>query len=138
MAFRGANLLNRAMTQREVDLSSGFARSLGREAGPREQALRHAVVASILREAREPPIRETALPAKARDQPQFFKRSQVGQGGRWPHAEPGGDILQARPAGVALTVSDDSKGLHLSMGELLERLHAADEPSRVYMCTSNY
>jgi hypothetical protein len=92
----------------------------------------------ILLQAGESSVREPALPPEPRDQSEFFERAQMGQG-RWRlDPQSGGDVLEARPTGFLLVSSDDSKGLHLTMGELLKGLHGRPNASRVYISATNY
>jgi hypothetical protein len=123
MPFRGADPFDRAMAQRKVDLSRGPTGGVGRKSGTREQALGDSVVALILFEAARPSVRESALAAKARDQPELLEGPKVGEGGGGTNVQCEGDLFEARAARFALADRNDAERLHLSMCELLQGLH---------------
>jgi hypothetical protein len=138
MAFRGADLLHGAVAQREVNLSSGLAGGLDREAGPREETLSDAVVTSILFQTSGSSTRKPTLSAKTRDQPQLFERTEMSEC-RWRlDVKSGGDVLKARAAAVFLLGRDDPKCVYLSVGQSLERFHGVEERRTIYNRDPNY
>jgi len=136
--FRGTDPFYRAMAQGKVDLSRGPAGRLGRKSGAREQALGDSVVALVLFEAVRPSARESALAAKARDQPELLERPEVGEGGRRTNVQCEGDLFEARPARFSLADRNDAERLDLSMRELLQGLHGPSEDLPLYMGLPNY
>ena len=92
----------------------------------------------VLLEGAIPPVRESALPAESRDEPQLFERSEVRKRGRRSHPESRSDSFETRTPRIGLPHGDDPKGLNLSMGQLLESLHIRKEFPRVYISNPNY
>jgi len=133
-----ADRFDRTVAQREVHLPGRPAGGLGREAGPREEALGDPVMSSIFLKASKTSVREPTLATEPGDQFQLFERAQMRQS-RWgPNPQSGRDVLQARPTGFLLPSRDDAKRLHLTMGELLKSLHEQSYESTVYIGITNY
>jgi hypothetical protein len=138
MPLGGADLLDRAVAQREVHLSRGTAGGVGRKASPREQTLRDSVMALVLLEDRGPASREATFPAEARNEAELLERSEMGEGGRGSYMEPESDLLQTGAVRFTLSDRNHSKRLDLPMRELLEGLHVRNEESSLYMGNPNY
>jgi hypothetical protein len=138
VTLRGADLLDREVTQREVHFPSSPAGGLGGKSDPREEALSHPVMTTVLLEAGESSGGEPALPPESRDQSQLFERSEMGQGRRGPHAQTRGDLVEARAAKFSLTRPDRPKGLDLAMRQALEGLHVRTESPTILIGIPNY
>ena len=134
----GADPLDRSVAQGEVDLAGRPAGGFRGKAGVRKQALRDAVVTTILFENGEPSTRQPALAAKPQDETQLLERPEVGERGRWADAQTRGDVLEAHAPRLALAGTDHPKRLDLAMGELLEGLHGPTHARPLYIGHANY
>ncbi len=74
VTLRAAELLDRPMREREVDLSSRSASIRRVQAQLLEQALGHAVMATILRQAGRAFGGKPGLPSVSNDEASFFER----------------------------------------------------------------
>jgi hypothetical protein len=123
MALREAELLDRSVRKREVDLARGGTGILGRQAESLEQILRDPMVTLILGKAGFPPCREAALPPVAHDEPARFQHGQVVERGRRTYAERNRDRVERGSAIGGLVAPDGPEGVHLTAAQPLQRLH---------------
>jgi hypothetical protein len=133
-----ADHLDRVVAQGKVDLERRRVGRVGREAGPREEALRHPVVTEILLETSLTPSGDLALAAEADDQTELFQRPKVGERRGSPYAEAPGDRVQRDAVSLAALSRDEAKGFELPSGQSLERLHDPGQPRAVFMVGPNF
>ena len=133
-----ADHLHRVVAQGEVDLERRRVGRVGREAGPREEALRHPVVTEILLETGQTPPGDLALAAEAGDQAELLERPEVGERRGSSYAEAPGDRVQRDAVSLAALSRDEAKGLELPPGQSLERLHDPGQPGAVFMVGPNF
>jgi hypothetical protein len=138
MLLGAANLIDRSMGDRKVNLVGRRTRRLGAESQIPEQVLGHPVMSLVLEQRSAALVGQTALPAEPGDETQLLERTEVGQGGRGSHSKAGRDVLESRTAGVVLSGRDHSKRFDLAMGQLLEGLHDRAYPGAVYIGHPNY
>lgn len=123
MASGLADLLDRAVAQREVDLERGLMGRLGGEPRTGEEALRHAVVAEVLVEAELTPPGDEALPSEARDKAELLERTEMRERGGRLHAQASCDRVERDPARVGRAGRDQAKRLELPARQTLKRFH---------------
>jgi hypothetical protein len=133
-----ADLVDGPVGEGEVDFVGRRAGLLGSQAQVPEQGLGDPMVTLVLLEGPTSLVREAALAAEPRDEPQLLERTQVSQGRGWAHPEPGRDVLEARALPVALPDPDHPERFDLTMGQLLQRLHERRNRRGVYIGHPNY
>ena len=123
MLLRPAHLLDRAVRDRQIDLSGGRTDLLRRQPEVSEQGLDDPVVALILGERLMSLEREPALAPVPFDKTEVLERSEVTQRRGRGLLEGRRDQLEGNATLDGLVGPNDLQGLHLPSCQLLKGLH---------------